>query len=81
MKFYGTATIGAKGQVVIPAEAREEYELSNTDKLLVFSAPSHKGLVLVKADSLDGLMEQMEKHLSNMKTVAEDISEAAESEK
>ena len=74
MKFYGTATISAKGQVVIPAEAREEYSLQNSDKLLVFSAPMQKGIILVKADSLDQMMEQLEAHLSNMKTVADNIA-------
>jgi len=33
---YGTATVGEKGQVVIPAEARESMKLKKGDKLLVF---------------------------------------------
>ena len=56
MKFFGTATVGMKGQVVIPAEAREVFDLKEKDKLVVFSAPHNKGLVLVKADALDGMM-------------------------
>ena len=35
-QFYGTATIGEKGQVVIPCEARERMQLQKGDKLLVF---------------------------------------------
>ena len=34
--FFGTATVGEKGQVVIPAEAREKMNLQKGDKLLVF---------------------------------------------
>src|SRR5438105_4586088 len=34
--FYGTTTIGEKGQVVIPAEARKAMDLKTSDKLLVF---------------------------------------------
>lgn len=34
--FFGTSTIGEKGQVVVPAEAREALKLKKGDKLLVF---------------------------------------------
>lgn len=34
--FYGVATIGAKGQIVIPAEAREAFDLNAGDKVIVF---------------------------------------------
>ncbi len=33
--FYGVATIGTKGQVVIPAEAREEMSIQPGDKVIV----------------------------------------------
>lgn len=35
-EFYGATTVGAKGQVVIPAEARKAMDLKDGDKLLVF---------------------------------------------
>ena len=35
-EFYGTTTLGEKGQVVIPSEAREAMKLKKGDKLLVF---------------------------------------------
>jgi AbrB family looped-hinge helix DNA binding protein len=35
-EFYGTATVGAKGQVVIPCDARDVLKLKEGDKLLVF---------------------------------------------
>lgn len=35
-RFYGTVTIGEKGQIVIPREAREAMALQKGDKLLVF---------------------------------------------
>jgi AbrB family looped-hinge helix DNA binding protein len=34
--FYGTTTIGEKGQVVIPVQAREAMKLKKGEKLLVF---------------------------------------------
>lgn len=35
-KFYGTATVGERGQVVIPADARRALKLKPGEKLLVF---------------------------------------------
>lgn len=35
-QFYGTATIGEKGQLVVPLEARKAMSLKKGDKLLVF---------------------------------------------
>lgn len=35
-QFYGTTTLGEKGQVVIPAEARKAMDVKKGDKLLVF---------------------------------------------
>lgn len=35
-QFYGTATLGEKGQVVIPIEARKSMGIKKRDKLLVF---------------------------------------------
>ncbi len=35
-KFYGTATVGEKGQAVIPAAARKAMNLKKGDKLLIF---------------------------------------------
>lgn len=34
--FFGTTTIGSKGQVVVPAEARKAMNIKKGDKLLVF---------------------------------------------
>lgn len=35
-RFYGAVTIGEKGQVVIPVEARKSMRIGKGDKLLVF---------------------------------------------
>lgn len=37
IKVYGTATVGDRGQVSIPAEAREALGIQPGDKLLVIS--------------------------------------------
>lgn len=35
--FYSVSTIGTKGQVVIPAEAREQMGLNPGEKVIIFS--------------------------------------------
>ena len=51
-KFYGATTVGERGQVVIPAEARRDFKITPTTKLLVFGSRGHGGLMLTKAESV-----------------------------
>lgn len=62
-KFYGATTIGEKGQVVIPAEAREAMKLNKGDKLLVFGM----GCDMVAFSKL-----------SNLEKIADRLSKRAE---
>lgn len=48
--FYGSTTVGERGQVVIPADARRELEITPSTKLLVFGGLGGGGLMLTKAD-------------------------------
>lgn len=57
--FFGTTTLGEKGQIVIPVEARLAMKLEKGDKLLVFG--------------LHGEMLALAK-LSNLKKIAENLS-------
>lgn len=75
MKFFGVSRIGTKGQIVIPVEAREAYNLKEKDKLVVLSAPFDKGIVLVKEDSLDTLMQDFVSDLASAKRLAVDTHE------
>ncbi|MBN2240813.1 MAG: AbrB/MazE/SpoVT family DNA-binding domain-containing protein [Dehalococcoidales bacterium] len=34
-KFYGSVTVSERGQIVIPAEARKDFNIKSGDKLLV----------------------------------------------
>ena len=57
-KFFGSATIGERGQVVIPAEAREELGFAPGDKLLVVRHPLHRGLMLFKIEAAREFIEE-----------------------
>ena len=53
-KFYGATTVGERGQVVIPSEARKNLDIAPADKLIVFGGPH--GVFFAKAESLTGFM-------------------------
>lgn len=59
-QFYGTTTLGEKGQAVIPAEARKSMGIKKGDKLLVFGM----GCDMIAITKLSGV-EQFASHLSS----------------
>lgn len=52
--FYGAVTVGERGQVVIPAQARRDHGISSGDKLLALGSP--EGIALMSADRLMELL-------------------------
>lgn len=62
-KLYGTATMGARGQVVIPAQARKDLKLKPGDQLMVMGKFG-KLLGLIKSEQLSELVETIMQHLS-----------------
>ncbi len=67
-RFFGTTTIGEKGQVVIPVEARESMDIKKGDKLLVFGM----GCDMVALTKLSKV-EQFASHLSSRLNVIREI--------
>lgn len=61
--FFGTSTVGERGQVVIPAEAREEFNIQPGDKLMVMRHPVHAGVMLFKIDSAREFLDEFQKTL------------------
>ena len=53
--FFGSVTVGERGQVIIPKEAREVFQIKGGDKLF-FLGDKKKGLALVKASSFNSLL-------------------------
>jgi AbrB family looped-hinge helix DNA binding protein len=68
-KLYGTATVGTKGQIVIPADAREEMDISTGDRLYVIGSPKKGMAMLIKEDELDKFIEHMNFHIEAFKNI------------
>lgn len=62
-KLYGTAIMGARGQVVIPAEARKDLGLKPGDHLVVMGKFGQV-LGLMKAEAMSKFVTTIMKHLS-----------------
>ena len=56
--FVGLATVGTKGQIVIPAEARQELGINEGDKLLILRGRTKKTLILVTHPEIDRLIQR-----------------------
>lgn len=65
-KFIGICKVGEKGQIVIPKEARDMFQIHPGDSIIVL-CDKKKGIALIKSDvisaTFDNVME--DKHVSN----------------
>jgi len=69
--FHGAATVGERGQVVIPARAREELGVAAGDKLLVFSHPGGCGVFFAKLEHMQRVAEALRPMLESVEECAE----------
>jgi AbrB family looped-hinge helix DNA binding protein len=58
-RLYGTATVGTKGQIVIPSAAREEMSINTGDRLYVLGTPNKGMFMLLKEDKIEEFIDQM----------------------
>ena len=59
--FYGAATVGERGQVVIPADARKKFGIHSGDKVLVMGHPGGAGIMLCKIDCIRAFLEELKR--------------------
>ena len=80
-RCFGTAVLGTRGQLVIPMEARKELGVDTGDKLLVFGHFSGRGLIFIKAEAAEELLNIMSSHLDKIaKLIKESETAGAEIE-
>lgn len=58
--FYGSVTVGERGQIVIPAEARNELNIKPGDKLIVMKDPVHHCFTIGKLDRMRAIIDGYE---------------------
>ena len=57
-KFVGISKVGEKGQIVIPKEARDMFDIKSGDSIIVL-CDIERGIALLKADSIEGLTDKV----------------------
>ncbi len=62
-RCFGTAVLGPRGQLVIPVEARKELGIDTGGKVLVFGHFGGRGLILIKVEAVEELVNIMSTRL------------------
>jgi len=62
-EFYGSTTVGDRGQIVLPAVLRRKYKINAGDKLLVMGNEHMRVVFLVNAEVLGSAIDKMEKQI------------------
>lgn len=75
--FYGSVTVGERGQIVIPSEARADLGIRPGDKLLVIRSPLKHGLMVSKIEDMADMVEMMKEQLQAAVAEADDPQEAS----
>lgn len=57
-KFVGVSRVGEKGQIVIPKEARDMFEIKAGDSVIVL-ADKNRGIAIIKADALEDMTDSI----------------------
>lgn len=65
-KFYGSVTVGERGQIAIPAEARRDQGITPSTKLLAFGGQDGQALIFVKAEFVTEFISSVSSALSEI---------------
>ncbi|MCS6829828.1 MAG: AbrB/MazE/SpoVT family DNA-binding domain-containing protein [Armatimonadota bacterium] len=65
---YGMVTVGERGQIVIPAEARRELGIEPGDKLVIVRHPIHAGFLAFKMQSIREFLEMFQREVERLES-------------
>jgi len=66
-KFLGVGTVGERGQIAIPTDARKGCAVEAGQKMVFFSVGEDSGFLVLKAEKLSAMIEKMESHSKVLK--------------
>jgi len=59
--YFTTATVGKKGQIIIPAKLRKELSIAPEEQLVILSGPHQEGFAVLKTQSFIERQEKFKK--------------------
>ncbi len=68
-QLYGSATVGTKGQVVIPVDAREALDIKPGDRLYALGSESRGWLGFIKEDKLREFVDHITENVEQYKNI------------
>ena len=75
-KLFGTATVGTKGQVVIPADARDAFDIKTGDRLYVVGSIKAGWVGFLKEDQLRVLVEHLTENIEQYRSAIDNIDKS-----
>jgi len=75
-KLYGTATVGTKGQIVIPADVREVFGIEAGDRLYVMGSKEGGWVGLIQEEQMRTILA----HMTNKIEVLKDMLDGSQEE-
>jgi AbrB family looped-hinge helix DNA binding protein len=57
--FYGSATVGTKGQIVIPVDARRAMGVKAGDRVVVVRGPRDGTISVIGVEAFEGLLARL----------------------
>lgn len=78
VQFHGSVTVGERGQVVIPADARRDMGIEPGERLLVFRHPGESMLVMTKIDAFQRFLDHQLRMLEQARQTVDEAGEGAD---
>lgn len=72
IQLLGTVTVGPKGQVVIPAEARERMNVGPGDKLVALYVSEKNTVCFTTHEELQSLINRMGAHVEGLRKILDE---------
>jgi len=66
-RFYDVVTVGERGQVVIPSNARKALGIKSGDKLMALEGPMGTSIIFMRLKSMDAMIERASKVIVKIK--------------
>ena len=66
--FYGSTTVGERGQIVLPVKLRKDFNINKGDKLLVVGNPDVSLITLINQETMSTFLDIMSENINQMKS-------------